>query len=197
MARSRLNSETNLRLLEEGVSAFLARGYHGTGIKEVLDRVNVPKGSFYNYFKSKEEFGAAVIRHYSSCLGKKMGDVLGPTPDSLTGLRVFFAQLMAEFEAADYMGGCLVANLGGELEGSEVCRQALSEAFAAWQGGMRDALAKAQQQDTIRKDIDPGELADLLIHAWEGAVIRMKIERSLAPLHQCLRHLLDDYFKPR
>ena len=47
------------------MSAFLENGYHGTGIKEVLDRVNVPKGSFYSYFASKEELGEAAIQYYA------------------------------------------------------------------------------------------------------------------------------------
>ena len=37
---------------------FMEQGYHGTGIQEVVDKVGIPKGSFYNYFKSKEDFGS-------------------------------------------------------------------------------------------------------------------------------------------
>lgn len=196
MTRPRLSDDIRERLLEEGVAAFLEHGYHGTGIKEVLDRVRVPKGSFYNYFESKEAFGAAAIRHYAGCMARKLAEALAGSPDALTGLRALFARLMAEFEAAGYVGGCLVANLGGELEGSDVCREALAEAFWDWRGGIQRALRRAQEQGTVRKDIDAGELADILVDAWEGAVIRMKVERSLKPLEQCLKRLVDDYFKP-
>ncbi len=65
MGRPRLSHETKTRLLDEGVASLIGQGYHGTGIKEVLDQVKVPKGSFYNYFESKEHFGAEVIRHYA------------------------------------------------------------------------------------------------------------------------------------
>ncbi|MFZ5557779.1 MAG: TetR family transcriptional regulator C-terminal domain-containing protein [Pseudomonadota bacterium] len=196
MARPRLSNDIRDRLLEEGVAAFLEHGYHGTGIKEVLDRVHVPKGSFYNYFETKEAFGAEAIRHYSRCFGQKLAAALAAAPDPITGLRAFFAGLMREFQAAGYVGGCLVANLGGELEGSDVCRDALAEAFHAWRTAVRKALRKAQQQGLVRRDLDAGEMADLLIVAWEGAVIRMKIERSLEPLEKCLQRLLDDYFQP-
>ena len=40
-------------------------------------------------------------------------------------------------------------------------------------------------------------MADLLVETWEGAVIRMKIERSTVPLQRCLDRLLGDYFQPR
>ncbi|WP_240772303.1 TetR family transcriptional regulator C-terminal domain-containing protein [Nocardia sp. CS682] len=48
----------------------------------------------------------------------------------------------------------------------------------------------------IRGDIDATDLADLLLESWEGAVIRMKIDRTLEPLQKCLDRLLDDYFRP-
>lgn len=196
VARPRQSDATRTRLLDEGVRSFLEYGYHGTGIKQVLDRVNVPKGSFYNYFQSKEEFGAEAILQYSRCFVQKLDDELSRSSDAFDGLRSFFGRLMAEFEEAGFVGGCLVANLGGELEGSDICRKALANAFQSWRDCVRDVLVDAQRQGSVRTDVDAGELADLLIESWEGAVIRMKIERSLVPLERCLRRLLDHYFVP-
>jgi len=197
MARPRLSETTRQRLLDEGVAAFLQQGYHGTGLKEVLDRVSVPKGSFYNYFESKEAFAAAAIRHYAECFADKMQLALADAPDPITGLHRFFESLMADFEAAGYVGGCLIANLGGELEGSDICRGALAGAFHDWRDSVADTLRQGQQIGLVRTDIEAGDLADLLTEAWEGAVIRMKIERSLEPLRRVLERLLDDYFRPR
>jgi len=197
MARPRLSEKTRQRLLDEGVSAFLQQGYHGTGLKEVLDRVNVPKGSFYNYFDSKEEFAAAAIRHYADCFAEKMQRAINEAPDPYAGLHRFFESLMTEFEAAGFVGGCLIANLGGELEGSEVCRDTLATAFRDWRDGVAEALRKSQQLGLVRTDMDASELANLLTEAWEGAVIRMKIERSLDPLRRVIARLLDDYFRPQ
>ncbi len=196
MARPRLSGITRQRLLDEGVALFLEQGYHGTGLKAVLDRVKVPKGSFYNYFESKEEFAAAAIQHYAECFADKLKQALAAAPDPVTGLRRFFESLMVDFEAAGFVGGCLIANLGGELEGSDICRQTLSAAFRGWRDGVTEALRQGQQLGLVRSDIDAGELADLLTEAWEGAVIRMKIERSLEPLRRVLARLVDDYFRP-
>lgn len=196
MARPRRSDDTRQLLVEEGVAGFLANGYHGTGIKQVVDAVGVPKGSFYNYFDSKESFGRVIIDHHSLCVQRNLAEAFGSAPDPLTGLRVFFGRLMEEFVAADFTGGCLIANLGGELEGSEVLRESLSAAWGSWRDGVAGALREAQQQGTIRADIDATDLADLLLESWEGAVIRMKIDRTLDPLHKCLNRLLDDYFRP-
>ncbi len=183
--------------MEQGTAEFLTSGYHGTGIKQVLDAVGVPKGSFYNYFDSKETFARAVVEHYSACTQRDLAAALGPAPDPLTGLRMFFTGLMDGFTASEFTGGCLIANLGAEIEGSsEPVRASLSAAFDRWRDGVADALRQAQEQGSIRTDIPARELADLLIEAWEGAVIRMKIDRSIEPLRTCLRRLLDDYFRP-
>lgn len=197
MARPRKSEATRRQLLDEGVAAFLEHGYHGTGLKGLLDEVSVPKGSFYNYFESKEDFAVAAIRHYAECLAERMEQALAGAPDPVTGLHRFFESLMADFKASGYIGGCLIANLGGELEGSDACRETLADAFHGWRDQVREALAQGQQHGLVRGDIDAGDLADLLTEAWEGAVIRMKIERSLVPLQRVLERLLDDYFRPR
>lgn len=178
------------------MSAFLQQGYHGTGIKQVLDEVGVPKGSFYNYFASKEAFGAAAIEYYADCLADKMTRTSHGAPDALTGLRQFFHGEMRAFKRAKYVGGCLVANLGGELEGSAVCRAALEVALRRYHAGIATALQSAQEAGAVRTDIPASELAQLLVDTWEGAVIRMKIEQSTAPLKQCLDRLLDGFFRP-
>ncbi len=196
MARPRKSHDTRRRLLDEGVAAFTVHGFHGTGIKDVLDRVRVPKGSFYNYFASKEAFGVEAIHHYAAANGERFRTALDDAPDALSGLRAYFDGLITEHEENGYGGGCLVANLAAELEGSDLCRAALQVAWAAWRDAVEDALATAQTSGALRQDIPSGEMADLLVDAWEGAVLRMKIERSVAPLRACLARLLDGYFRP-
>ncbi|MFF0544537.1 TetR family transcriptional regulator C-terminal domain-containing protein [Nocardia thailandica] len=196
MARPRRSEDTRQALIEEGAAELLAQGYHGTGIKQVLDRVGVPKGSFYNYFDSKESFAEAVVGYHEQCVRRGMAEAFGPAPDAMAGLRAFFDRQAAEFAANGFAGGCLLANLGAEVEDSEPLRRALSAAWAAWRAGMAAQLAAAQREGSVRGDIDAGDLADLLLESWEGAVIRMKIDHSLEPLAKCLRRLLDDYFRP-
>src|SRR5664279_1578513 len=64
MSRTTQKQINRENLLNQGVALLMQQGYHGTGLQEILDAVQIPKGSFYNYFGSKENFGAAVIEHY-------------------------------------------------------------------------------------------------------------------------------------
>jgi TetR/AcrR family transcriptional repressor of nem operon len=56
--------ELREKLLDQGVALLMEQGYHGTGLQELVRNVGVPKGSFYNYFPSKEAFSAEVVKHY-------------------------------------------------------------------------------------------------------------------------------------
>src|SRR5258705_10716495 len=70
--------DTRTALLEAGKEIMFEKGYSNTGIQEVLSSVGVPKGSFYHYFESKEDFALKIIRNveenYATLLGTFMRD---------------------------------------------------------------------------------------------------------------------------
>jgi TetR/AcrR family transcriptional repressor of nem operon len=197
MGRPRLSHETKTRLLDEGVASLIEQGYHGTGIKKVLDQVKVPKGSFYNYFESKEHFGAEVIRHYAGQFIDQLDAQLGkPKADAFLALKKCFKQIVRRFDESDQACGCLVGNLGAELgAGSELCREALAEAMHGVQGRFAQAIKRSQEQGTVRTDISADDLAEFLWNSWEGALIRMKIENSVQPLRKSCTLVLDNFFQ--
>ncbi|PSJ17443.1 TetR/AcrR family transcriptional regulator [Nitrosomonas supralitoralis] len=185
-------------LLNQGVTMFIEQGYHGTGLQEILDAVRIPKGSFYNYFDSKEDFGADVIQHYLNPFITQLAAYLDNSgTDALGAIRYYFEELIVELEQNDFKGGCLLGNLMGELgDSSEICQKSLQTAVNCYRDVLQRGLTKAQQQGTVRSDISAEEMANLLINAWQGALLRMKIEKSSAPVKQCCHRLLGDYFMP-
>lgn len=194
LARKEANRE---RLLDQGVDMLMRQGYHGTGLQEILDATGIPKGSFYNYFDSKEDFGASVIEHYidpfivrlTAHLKRSEGDALG-------AIRRYFDELIAEFERDGFNGGCLLGNLMGEIgDTSPLCRKSLHAALDRYRALLASGLALAQQQGAVRTDRSATDMADLLINTWQGALLRGKIERSATPARQCCANLLDDFFK--
>lgn len=194
-SKKELNREN---LLNQGVTLLRGQGYHGTGLQEILDVVNIPKGSFYNYFGSKEDFGAEVIQHYTDpFIAQLTGHLEQSDADALGAIRRYFDELIVELERDEFKGGCLLGNLMGEIgDTSEVCRKSLQSAVRRYQDVLQSGLAKAQQQGTVRSDKSPEVMADLLVNTWQGALLRMKIERSSAPIKQCCQDLLGDFFRP-
>ena len=185
------------QLLDYGVQALMNQGYHGTGLKEVLDSVNIPKGSFYNYFDNKEQFAAEAVGHYIEPFIQRLtGHLQNPELDGLGVLKRYYAELIVEVELADYKGGCLLGNLIGEVgDTSEICRCSLLTTVERYARLQESALVRGQQEGTVRTDRSAKSMADLLLNGWQGALLRMKIQRSTAPLEECCSTLLDDYFK--
>ena len=185
------------KLLSQGVALLTEQGYHGTGLKEILDAVKIPKGSFYNYFGSKENFGAEVIQHYIEPFIVLLAGHLQQTEDDALGaLQRYFNELISELEKADYKGGCLLGNLMGEIgDTSELCQKSLQTAVNRYRDLLQRGLEKAQQQGSVRTDKSAQDMADLLVNTWQGALLRMKIDKSSLPLKQCCNDLLGDFFK--
>ena len=52
------------RLIQCAAELFWKNGYAATGLSEILRQTGLPKGSFYFYFKSKDELATAVIVYY-------------------------------------------------------------------------------------------------------------------------------------
>lgn len=185
------------KLLDQGVSLLLEKGYHGTGLKEILDAVQIPKGSFYTYFSSKEVFAAAAIDHYIEPFILRLSEHLAnPQADGLAALLAYYLELVDEVERSGFKGGCLLGNLIGEIgDTSPLCQQALFNAVERYSNLQKSALERGQQQGTVRLDRSAKSMADLMLNAWQGALLRMKVEQSVEPLKACCRDLLDDYFK--
>ncbi len=184
------------KLLDQGVNMLIEQGYHGTGIKEILDIVQIPKGSFYNYFGSKEEFAAEAIAHYIEPFIQRLtGHLQTPKTDALTALNNYYAGLIIEIEQAGYKGGCLLGNLMGEVgDTSELCNRSLKVAVERYKSLQQKALMQAQTEGTVRKDLSAERMANLLVNNWQGALLRMKIEQSVQPLQEFCDTLLNDYF---
>jgi len=190
-------NELRGKLLDQGVTLLMEQGYHGTGVQELVQGVGVPKGSFYNYFPSKEAFSAEVVKHYIDPFIKQLDAFLQRkdlTAD--VALRAYFDELIQETERRDFKGGCLLGNLIGEIgDTSDLCQTSLREAVHRYRDKLREGIARGQREGRFRKDMDAKDMADFLVNVWQGALLRMKIERSVRPLAQFCEMLINGYFR--
>jgi len=186
MARARKKEEIRKELLGQGIEMFISQGYHGTGIQEVVNRVGIPKGSFYNYFKSKEDYGSEVIREYSKEFKLFLKVIVEESEkNAYTALRKYFDLLIMRYEDKKCREGCLFGNLAAEIsDSSELGRKTISGCIKEWKDMMIEIIRRGQAQKRIRADIKPDKTADFLINSIEGAVLRMKIESDTGPIKQ-------------
>jgi len=58
------HDNTRQHILDTGYRIIAGKGFSSVGLNEILTTAGVPKGSFYHYFDSKEQFGQALLEDY-------------------------------------------------------------------------------------------------------------------------------------
>lgn len=176
--------DTREALIRTGVAVLTEKGYSAVGLDEILRAAQVPKGSFYHCFESKEAFGRALIAAYAAFFARKLDRwFLDGGLSPLDRLRHFIDDAKAGMRRYDFRRGCLVGNLGQEMGAlPESFRAQLGEVFQDWQARTAACLAEAQRAGEIAPELDAAVLAQFFWIGWEGAVLRAKLERSAAPL---------------
>jgi TetR/AcrR family transcriptional repressor of nem operon len=196
-----MQSNTRRRIIETGAEIIHRKGFNHTGIQEILDAASVPKGSFYNYFKSKDEFGLQIIDYFSAHFKRIAIETLEDTRVSpLSRIYAFLTAFMEYFESQNYAGGCPIGNLAQEMgDLSPAFRKKLSEAIDMMVDAYSQVLAAAQNDGKILKNLDIRETASFIIASWHGAVIQiviqMKLAQSLDPLKIHRKFVFDHILK--
>ncbi len=171
-------------LIRIGASMLHEVGYTATGIKDIVDAAEVPKGSFYNYFESKEAFGKEVVDFYFNNGLAELRVLLGnESVPPLERLQNYFAERIRRFRTAGYVRGCMLGNLSLEVADQIApIRDRLVEHFKTWGELIENCVAEAQRTGAIGNQLPAPLLARFLLNSWEGALLRMKVEKSDAPL---------------
>jgi TetR/AcrR family transcriptional regulator, transcriptional repressor for nem operon len=174
------------RLLEAGVQTFCKSGFNGCSVQDITEAAGVPKGSFYNHFESKEALGAAALRHYWADKADHWLQVLNqPGQSPRARLRMYFEQVTGEIAEIGFTCGCLIGNMAAELsDHSPVIAAQLSAIFVCWSRRVGACIREAQAAGEIKSDADPDLLAAFVLNAWEGAVLRARIEKGDRPLRE-------------
>jgi TetR/AcrR family transcriptional repressor of nem operon len=187
-----VNHSTKQRLLDVGLGMLLEHGYNDLGIQALLDAAEVPKGSFYHHFKSKEDFALRVIDLYMAEVHAGLDACLGDgRRPPLARVRGFFEATREKYREQGYMG-CLLGGVGQELSGvSEVFRRKIDWCLTAIADRIAGCLEEARRAGDLPASADVRQMAQLLVDCWEGAALRTRLRRDPAPLQA----MLDFYFR--
>lgn len=192
--------DTRARILQAGAELLHRQGYAATGIQQVLDACGVPKGSFYHYFKSKEDFGLAVVdMHAERMLAGAEAMFANPDIPPMERIRRFFERFLGLFsDPAHPLGvsGCPIGNLVQELAASSPAfRQRLDGVLSGLEERMALALRQAHAAGEIPARLDPEETARFITSCWQGAILRAKAAGNPAPLVRCRDFLLNEVLR--
>ncbi|MES3101428.1 TetR/AcrR family transcriptional regulator [Sphingomonas faeni] len=188
MSSPSVSSQRDL-LVETGARLFHERGYSATGVRQVAAAADVPLGSFTNHFRSKERFALVVLDHYVARLDTIMRVTLGDTSrPPARRLEAYFDAIESALNERDWGVGCLIPDLATEASiHTEPLRGALAKVLE-----QQTAAFAAVLNDIVETDgVD--DVAAVVLAAWHGTLLRMKVERSGEPVarfRRVLRRLL-------
>jgi TetR/AcrR family transcriptional regulator, transcriptional repressor for nem operon len=172
------------RILDAGLRVMFHKGYVGAGVRDIVAEAAAPQGSFTNHFRSKEIFAGEVLDRYFDSVKGLVSEALDD--DSLSPrqrLRRYLDIITQRLTAAEFARGCLIGDFSLEaVSHSDMLRERLNAIFLEWRAPFAACIAQAQAAGEIAATFEPEDLAEFLLAAWEGAILRMKVERSAAPL---------------
>lgn len=177
--------KTNVRerLLAAAFETLHKNGFNATGVQDITEAAMVPKGSFYNHFESKDALGVEVVEQYAAKGAERRQTLIAGAGAPLARLKAYFKSLNQLGPASGFSRGCLIGNFSAELSSqSPDIKGAVADALADWTKDIAQVVAEAQQAGEVGRDIPAATLAAFLLNAWEGAVLRTRVDRSAAPL---------------
>ncbi len=185
-------TQTQEALLRHGAEIIHLKGFHHTGINEILHAAGVPKGSFYFHFKSKEDFGLKLIDFYAQQLHAVIDKHLEAEGPYMTRFRLMFEEFRDIFTSQGCRLGCPIGNLALEMSDThEAFRRRLEEVFRSLRRGIQAFLQGARSRGEITEVHDIEKTADFIINSWEGALLRAKVQKSPEPLDLFFRFVSD------
>ena len=161
-------------IVQAALEQFHARGFNGTSVEDITSAAGVPKGSFYNHFKSKEELAIEVLGRYAA--GSPHHILFRQDDGSpIKRLKKYFTTLSDGFIAGGYQKGCMLGNFANEVaDHSTGVRQELAARFSLWVEALAGVIREAQHAKQITSTQKPELLAGFLLSAWEGTVLRAR-----------------------
>jgi TetR/AcrR family transcriptional repressor of nem operon len=186
-------TDTRERILAAGAELIAKQGFNGTGISEVLQLAGVPKGSFYHYFASKEDFGVALIERTCDGYLEELKPVLNDRKlKPLTRLRRIFETANEQCAASGPSEQCLISKIALETASlSEPVHAAVRCAYQQWSALLARVIREGQAAREIDRKHDADRLGNVLVMLWEGASMRAQIDRDTAAFDDFLFFVFD------
>jgi TetR/AcrR family transcriptional repressor of nem operon len=174
------------QILRAGLPVLFRSGYHAASVRDICTAAGAPQGSFTNHFRSKEAFAVEVLDRYFDYLKELVAAAL--TDETLTPrqrLKRYLDVITDKLERDRWMIGCLIGDFSLQVSShSKVLRKRLDSIFREWRTLFASCIAAAQSAGEVDSHFDATELAEFLLASWEGAILRMKVERSSAALER-------------
>lgn len=180
-------TDVRQHILDQGKAIITRKGFAGVGLNEILTAADVPKGSFYHYFKSKELFGEAMLADYVEQYRGEMDTILSqPGKTAAQVLMDYWASWFNDSNQSteDTCGcRCLVVKLSSEVaDMSEPMRVALLDGTNRIIARLASVIEQGAADGSLPAAADASHTAQTLYQLWLGAAMLTKLRRDATAL---------------
>jgi TetR/AcrR family transcriptional regulator, transcriptional repressor for nem operon len=181
--------DTRSRLVESALYLFWLRGYAATGIAEICSRAKANPGSFYFFFKTKEELLLAVLEFYIQSLMpivvEPVLSALSDPIDRVFGILDFYRRNLL---ATGCTYGCPIGRLALEIPEEQFrIHKRLADNFDGWTAAVAKCLEDARERLPEATNLDT--LAKFILTVMEGGVMQSRAHRAIGPFDASIGHL--------
>ena len=186
-----IEHDTREHILATGERLCMHRGFTGMGLSELLKTAEVPKGSFYHYFRSKEAFGVAMLeRHFADYHQRLVQHFTQGTGSYRDRLLDYYQHTLTQFCQQGLISGCLTVKLSAEVcDLSEDMRTEMNKGASQIMALLAQALENGRREGCLKFSGEAEATAQVLYSLWLGANLQAKMARSSTPLESALTHV--------
>lgn len=178
-------SATRQRFIDSTAHLLQQRGYHGTGLRDVLEHSRAPRGSLYFHFPGgKEQLAAEAIQHGAGRICEALRGVFAATRDIGEAVTQILSLLALQLQASDFTLGCPVAPVALEQVEGALLTDAVRSAYDSWH-----AVILARLLEEGHAPARAQSLATFALSAIEGALLLSKVRRDVAPMTDTAKEL--------
>ena len=163
-------TETRKAILQKAFQLIYTQGYQTTSIDDIIATTKVTKGAFYYHFKSKDDMGLAIINEIvRPTMEESFIKPLQLTKDPIKEIYGMTKNLLFDNPYLKIEHGCPAGNLTQEMTPwNHEFSKALSELMQEWQHTIEVCLKKAKKEGTVRKTINPSQVAFFIMSGYWG-----------------------------
>jgi TetR/AcrR family transcriptional regulator, transcriptional repressor for nem operon len=181
---ARRAAKTREMLLLSAGKLFQEVGYVRASIHRIAAAVNAPKGTFYNYFRSKEELASILVDRQFAAIYQSLS--LTPGESASDQLKQHFHFLALEPPMIAIAPLQLLAIFAAEAPAIPPdIGQRIADGMHVWDRQLGDLISLAHIEKGISVAQDSTKIAFLLTTCWCGAIVRRKSNPSF--------NLVDDF----
>jgi len=182
---------TRETILDAAFQEVHRHGFQAASLSNILAKTGLTKGALYHHFPTKDDLGLAVI---DEVVREGLDAMMfAPLRESDTPFDTLLDIIRHKSQRTDLENvslGCPLNNLMQEMSPlNATFKKRLNAVLASWQAAVADALARAQKQGTVRRDVDCRAAALFIVSSWEGCVGVAKAMQSVKDFRLCMKQL--------